>query len=289
MDDLISAYVLSFSRRAAGITTENLGKNLRRFAAWLDSQGVAALSDLTPEILTRYFAVKRAAWRPATAAHYRWAIKGFLTHLYREGYLLVNPWPEDFPFRPVSQRPRWMPSPKEAMAHLNKNVQGGHTALRNRAIFELAYGCGLRRCELHRLNVSDLAEDSLRVHGKGGKDRIVPLGKRTRRHLLRYLHQERPALTARQPLEMALFVSHYGGRLGEAGYDWLIKRHQNPKRPITLQTLRHACATHMLKGGASLPLIQKFLGHERLATTSIYTHVDLDALKAVLKRCHPRK
>lgn len=289
MHDRIAEYVFLFSRRAAGVTTSHLRNYLRLFSAWLEAQGTASLSDLTPETITRYFAQKRTAWQPATAAHHRWAIKGFLAHLYREGYLLVNPWPEDFRFRPVRQRPRRIPTPSEAMAHLKKNVSRVNVALRNRAIFELAYGCGLRRCELMRLNVADLAEDSLRVRGKGGRERVVPLGKKARWHLLKYIHTERPRLTAHQPLETALFISFFGGRLGDSGYDWLNSRYRDPKRPITLQTMRHACATHMLKGGASLPLIQKLLGHERLSTTSIYTHVDTNELKAVLKRCHPRK
>lgn len=289
MDEHIGPYVFSFSRRAAPLTAMHLRNYLRLFSTWFKAKGGESLSDLTPELITRYFAERRAAWQPTTAAHHRWAIKGFLAHLYRAGTLLVNPWPEDLRFRPVRQRVRRVPSPVEALAHLKKNVSRVNVRLRNRAIFELAYGCGLRRCELARLNLSDLAEDSLRVHGKGGKERIVPLGKNARRHLLEYLKVERPRLTARCPDEPAVFVSFFGGRLGDSGYDWLNARHQDPKRPITLQTLRHACATHMLQGGASLPLLQKLLGHERLATTSIYTHVDLRELQTVLKRFHPRK
>lgn len=290
MDDLAAAFHFSFSRKAASITAKHLHEYVRAFLLWFGSQGGACPSDLTAEILTRYFAARRARWKPATAAHHRWALKAFMAYLYREGYLLVNPWPEDLKFRPIPQRARRLPAPAEAVAHLRREeVSRIHVRLRNRAIFELAYGCGLRKCELMRLNLADVGEDFLRVKGKGGKDRLVPLGKVTRHHIRRYVEKERPRLLAHCPSEEALFVSFFGGRLGESGYEWVTHRHRDPNCPITLQTLRHACATHMLHGGAPLPLIQKLLGHERLSTTSIYTHVDLRELKGVLSRCHPRK
>ena len=290
MNDLAAAYLFSFSRKAAGITALHLGEYVRAFLAWFSAQGGACASDLTPEILTRYFAERRARWKAATAAHHRWAVKGFVTYLYREGYLLVNPWPGDFKFRPVRPPARRIPTPAQALAHLRQQgVSRINVALRNRAIFELAYGCGLRKCELMRLNLSDVGKNSLHIKGKGGKERLVPIGKEAQRHLIRYIEIERPRLAAKCPQEEALFLSFYGGRLGDSGYEWMTHRYRDPKRPITLQTLRHACATHMLQGGAPLPVIQKLLGHERLATTSIYTHVDLKELKGVLKRCHPRK
>lgn len=290
MNDLAAAYLFSFSRKAADITALHLGEYVRAFLAWFSAQGGACASDLTPEILTRYFAERRARWKAATAAHHRWAVKGFVTYLYREGYLLVNPWPEDFKFRPVRPPARRIPSPAEALAHIRKRGSSRiNVALRNRAVFELAYGCGLRKCELMRLNLSDVGKDSLHIKGKGGKERLVPIGRETQRHLIRYIEIERPQLAAKCPQEEALFLSFHGGRLGDSGYEWLTHRFRDPKCPITLQTLRHACATHMLQGGAPLPVIQKLLGHERLSTTSIYTHVDLKELKGVLKRCHPRK
>lgn len=290
MDDLAAAYVFSFSRNAAAITVKHLREYVCRFLAWANAQGVSAPSDLTPELLTCYFAERRARWKATTAAHHRWAVKGFVSYLYREGYLLTNPWPEDLKFRPLPIKARRVPSPAEALAYVEQdNLSRVNVRLRNRAIFELAYGCGLRKCELHRLDLLDVGEDFLHVHGKGNKERLVPLGAEARRHLVRYIEEERPRLTKGNTKEPALFVSFFGGRLGESGYEWITHRYQSKGHAITLQTLRHACATHMLQGGAPLPLLQKLLGHERLSTTSIYTHVDVRELKSVLRRCHPRK
>jgi site-specific recombinase XerD len=174
MDDLAQAFHFSFSRRAAGITAKHRREYVRTFLAWFKKEGGACPSDLTPEILTRYFAEHRARWKAATAAHHRWALKAFMAYLYREGYLLVNPWPEDLKFRPIPPRVRRVPTPAEALAHLQREgISRVNVRLRNRAIFELAYGCGLRKCELHRLNLADVGEDFLRVKGKGGKERLV--------------------------------------------------------------------------------------------------------------------
>lgn len=208
-----------------------------------------------------------------------------------EGYLLVNPWPEDLSAKAPTAPPRRIPTPADALRQIKRQGVFMRTLnLRNRAIFELAYGCGLRRGELMRLTLADIREDTLRIVGKKGKERLVPLGKKAGHHLFRYLLLERQCIAQRShPGQDAVFLSRTGERLGEGGYDWLLKRYRIKGKPFGLHTLRHACATHMLQNGASLPLIQKLLGHAKLDTTAIYTHVDLRDLKAALARSHPRK
>jgi integrase/recombinase XerD len=164
--------------------------------------------------------------------------------------------------------------------------------LRDRAMLELFYSTGVRRSELARLELSDLNPEKkiLRVRkGKGRKDRVAPVGNRALHWVARYLDDVRPLLT-QKPDEPALFLTGYGEAfnpevLGRkvAGYIQRadIGRHGGP------HLLRHTCATHMLEGGADIRYIQQLLGHAKLETTAIYTHVSIQELQAVHARCHP--
>lgn len=291
MEVYFTAYLFSFSRQAAAVTVRHLRHTLAPFRRFLDAEGAEALSDLTPALLIRYFAGKADALRPTTLAYHRWAVRGFLSFLMREGYLLVNPWPDALSAKAPQAPTRRIPTPADALRQISgQGVFMRSLSLRNRAIFELAYGCGLRRGELMRLTLADIRGDTLRIIGKQGKERLVPLGKKAGHHLSRYLQVERQRIAERShPGQDAVFLSRTGAPLGEGGYDWMLKRYRIKGKPFGLHTLRHACATHMLEGGASLPLIQKLLGHEKMDTTAIYTHVDLRELKAALARSHPRK
>lgn len=291
MEDYFTAYFFSFSRNAARSTSRHLRHTLAPFRRFLDAEGAESLSDLTPALLMRYLAGKAQVLRPTTLAYHRWALRGFLSYLMREGYLLVNPWPDEFFLKAPQAPTRRVPTPSDTLGQISReDVFMRSLRQRNRAIFELAYGCGLRRGELMRLNLADIRDDALRIVGKRGKERLVPLGKKARHHLLRYLLLERPRIMERShPGQEAVFLSRTGEPLGQGGYDWLLKRYRIQGKPFGLHTLRHACATHMLEGGASLPLIQKLLGHEKLDTTAIYAHVSLRELKAALARSHPRK
>lgn len=291
MEDYFAAYIFSFSRKAARSTTHHLRHTLAPLRRFLEAEGAESLSDLTAALLFRYFAEKSHAFRPTTLAYHRWAVRGFLSFLMREGYLLVDPWPEELSLKAPKAPPRRVPTPEDALRQIGREgVFMRSLSQRNRAIFELAYGCGLRRGELMRLTLADIRDDALRIVGKRGKERLVPLGKKAGHHLFRYLLGERRRIAERShPGQDAVFLSRTGASLGQGGYDWMLKRYRIKGKPFGLHTLRHACATHMLEGGASLPLIQKLLGHEKLDTTAIYTHVDIQELKAALARSHPRK
>ena len=297
MEVHFTAYLFSFSRhrgfrgQVAAVTIRHLRHTLAPFRRFLDAEGAESLSDLTPALLIRYFAEKAHALKPTTLAYHRWAVRGLLSFLMQEGYLLVNPWPEALSAKAPQAPARRIPTPADALRQISRQgVFMRSLTLRNRAIFELAYGCGLRRGELMRLTLADIREDTLRIIGKQGKERLVPLGKKAGHHLSLYLQIERRRMAQRShPGQDAVFLSRTGAPLGEGGYDWMLKRYRIKGKSFGLHTLRHACATHMLEGGASLPLIQKLLGHEKMDTTAIYAHVDLRELKAALKRSHPRK
>ena len=157
--------------------------------------------------------------------------------------------------------------------------QDGDLRIRDRLMAELAYGSGLRRAELARLNIEDidLEENTAQVTGKGNRTRVVPLTSRTVAAVREYISRRH---VSRGPL----FVSWFGRRLGVTGV-YEIMRHRVGIRP---HLLRHACATHMLKSGCGIRVIQELLGHERLDTTYIYTAVEKKNLREVMQQSHPR-
>jgi site-specific recombinase XerD len=191
--------------------------------------------------------------------------------------------PDRTPDRSFSPRqPRRLPdAPKSAEvdAALAGLEGDGPLGLRNRAIGELVYSAGLRSREAVDLDLGDVdfEQELVHVHGKGGKERAVPLGEEAAHWLARYLHEARPELA--RGAENALFLSARGRRLDTSTLRRLMP---HPHR------LRHAFATHLLEGGADLRTIQELLGHSSLSTTQIYSHVDGRRLRRVYDRAHPR-
>ena len=161
-------------------------------------------------------------------------------------------------------------------------------ALRDRAILELLYSSGLRVSELTGLNISeiDLSGGMVRVMGKGGKERIVPVGSRAVEALQAYLAQRDDAGT-----KAALFLNTRGGRINRRSVARIVDAHVlriAAFKRISPHTLRHTFATHMLEGGADLRAIQELLGHASLSTTQKYTHVSIDRLMEVYDKAHPK-
>jgi site-specific recombinase XerD len=151
--------------------------------------------------------------------------------------------------------------------------------MRNRALLELVYSCGLRSAEAVGLDLVDVdfEREAVHVHGKGGKERVVPLGEEAARELALYLRDARPQLA--RGAGDAVFLSARGRRLDTSTLRRLVP---HPHR------LRHAFATHLLEGGADLRTIQELLGHSSLSTTQVYSHVDARRLRRVYDRSHPR-
>jgi site-specific recombinase XerD len=180
------------------------------------------------------------------------------------------------------RRPRRLPEsprPQEVAAELDRFSADSALGLRNRALVELVYSAGLRSREAVDLDLSDVDFDQEQLHikGKGGKERVVPLGEEAAHWLARYLHEARPQLTRKAV--NALFLSVRGRRLDTST---LRRVAPHPHR------LRHAFATHLLEGGADLRVIQELLGHSSLSTTQVYSHVDARRLRRVYDRAHPR-
>lgn len=165
--------------------------------------------------------------------------------------------------------------------------------VRNRAILETLYGCGLRVSELVNLKISTLYFDVgfVRVIGKGNKERLVPIGNSAMQHIGYYVDQVRSHLTVKKGSEDVVFLNKRGGRLSRMYVFMIIKdlaEKTGLKKSISPHTFRHSFATHLIEGGADLRAVQEMLGHESITTTEIYTHLDRDFLRETLQTYHPR-
>jgi site-specific recombinase XerD len=254
--------------------------DVQEFASWLEARGTS-LDEVDIRTLSAYAAELGAAragrkprrLAPATIARKLAAVRAFLR--FTLGAARV---PDA---RLAPRRPRRLPvapKPGEVDAELGQLGADGPLAIRNRAMAELIYSAGLRSREAVDLNLSDVDFDgeSVRVFGKGSKERVVPLGEEAAYWLARWL-QVRPALSV--GAENALFISARGRRLDTSTLRRLLP---HPHR------FRHAFATHLLEGGADLRTIQELLGHSSLSTTQVYSHVDGKRLRRVYDRSHPR-
>jgi integrase/recombinase XerD len=163
--------------------------------------------------------------------------------------------------------------------------------LRDRALLELLYSSGLRVSELCALDIGAFAAQrgEVRIVGKGGRSRIVPVGRDARIWLLRYLQQSRPKLVT-TPID-ALFLNAEGNPMSRRGVHFLLSTYRKRariQRPVSPHSLRHSFATHLLNAGANLRAVQSLLGHSRLSTTQIYTHLVFERLREIYNHCHPR-
>jgi integrase/recombinase XerD len=228
---------------------------------------------------------------PRTVAKALSAVRALFRFLVLEGVAAANPARQvDMPRR-ERRIPRVLGSEEVDRLLAAGGTVGDPVSMRDAALFELIYSCGLRASEAVDLTVDrvSLAEGIVRVMGKGSKERLVPLGGRAREQLGLYLSASRPALAARSRPGNFLFLSRRGRKLSRKG---LWKRFTALARTAglesTVHTLRHSFATHLLQGGADLRSVQELLGHSDIATTQIYTHVERDTLRRMHEEFHPR-
>ena len=275
IDRFLASPALSEATRRA------YGADLAEFGAWLRAEG-ASLDGVDARLLAAYAAELGAArprrtpskLAPATIARKLAAVRAFLR--FTLGAARV---PDG---RLAPRRPRRLPEapkPEEVDAELAAlDATDDPLAVRNRALVELVYSAGLRSQEAVDLDLADVEfeQEAVRVRGKGGKERVVPLGEEAAYWVARWL-QQRPHLA--RGAQNALFLSARGKRLDTSTLRKLLP---HPHR------LRHAFATHLLEGGADLRTIQELLGHSSLSTTQVYSHVDGKRLRRVYDKAHPR-
>lgn len=223
------------------------------------------------------------------------SVRSFFRFLQREGYLRNNPASGLKAGKLGFKLPRFLDE-HEAELLIESLVKTSPIELRDRAILEMLYGAGIRVGELVRLNVEDVDVKMgyARVMGKGKKERVVPIGGKACEALEKYLAEGRRTLIAKNrvwPPEKALFLNSSGRRLSARWVELMVYRRAQavlPGHAVTPHTLRHSYATHLLDNGADLRSVQELLGHERISTTQIYTHVTRERLKDIYNKSHPR-
>jgi len=222
------------------------------------------------------------------------AVRKFFSWLLSEQQIAYNPASTlQLPKQP-HRLPRGVLTKSEARRLIEATPTTKPRDVRDRAILETLYATGIRRAELIALTIydADLQTATLRVDGKGNRTRIVPLTQSAIAALKLYLEEAR-AVFAREAGQVRLFVStRSGGPLDDDDIVRIVRKaatRAGIKKHVTPHTLRHTCATHLLKGHADIRQIQKLLGHRRLSSTEVYTRVELSDLAEVIARCHPRE
>jgi len=273
-------------------TVEAYLRDLRRLAEFAASKGVREPGQVTRALLRDFvYLLKDVGLSPATIRREISAIRTYYTFLVGEGRVAADP--SDRLESP--RRGRSLPDIL-SVAEIERLLAAPNVdqtlAWRDRALLELGYGAGLRVSELCGLATTDLllADNLVRVFGKGGKERLVPLGRTVIGAVSVYLHQLRPELD-RGASGGRLLLNARGrplSRVGAWGIVKLAAARAGIRKRVTPHTLRHSFATHLLEGGADLRAVQEMLGHADLSTTQIYTHVDREYLRSVHKQFHPR-
>src|SRR3954468_8944465 len=289
---------LEFERGLSRNTLEAYRSDLLQYGAWLRERGIdplqvthtqlsAFLSDLAEGDLD----AERPPAAPATLQRKVACLRSFHRHLRREDLIQADPTAHIRAPRQGRRLPKVLT--REEVAKLLDQPRGTEpTALRDRALLELMYACGLRASEAVDLDVGDLDLENavLKARGKGSKERLGPVGRAAIRAVGAYRQRGRPGLGGLRH-EKRLFVNHRGQGLTRQGLYKIVQRHAKSAGladKMSPHTLRHTFATHLLAGGCDLRAVQEMLGHADIATTQLYTHLSADRLKDVYFEAHPR-
>jgi integrase/recombinase XerD len=286
---------LEFERGLSRNTLEAYRTDLLQFGRWLAEHDQAA-DTVTGRGVADFIAALAAGngkppASPATIHRKTACLRSFYRHLRREGVRDSDPTTSITAPRRGRKLPRVLT--RDEINQLLAAPAGTEpAALRDRALLELMYACGLRASEAIGLEVADVDMDEqvLRARGKGSKERLVPIGRAAVEALRIYVERGRPGLVRGRP-EPHLFVNFRGGSLTRQGLYKIVRRHAATvglADRMSPHTLRHTFATHLLAGGCDLRSVQEMLGHADVATTQLYTHLSSDRLKDVYFKAHPR-
>ena len=292
---------LSVERGAAANTLASYKRDLRRYLEFLDGQGVTKLEEVQEATVTAFLVAlregdKESGHTPlsaASAARTVVAVRGFHKFAVRDGMTAVDPAAAVKPPAPAKRLPKALPLSDVEAILAAAGEPGTALALRDRALLEVLYGTGARISEAVGLDVDDLdlTDGTVRLRGKGDKERIVPVGSYARAAVDAYLVRGRPELVAAGSGTPALFLNARGGRLSrQSAWTVLVKAADRAgvTKDVSPHTLRHSFATHLLDGGADVRVVQELLGHASVTTTQVYTLVTVDNLREVFATAHPR-
>ena len=292
IDDFIAS--LRFERSMAENTCAAYGRDLRFFAEFLGKRGVSESADVTRAEIDAYLGEERDDGKKSTTRARRMAaIRMWLKFLKERRYIRKNPAELIDAPKKAKALPKVL-SEEETFSMLDAVSGKDPRELRDRAMLEVMYGCGLRVSELCALSTDDIIADGelLRVLGKGSKERVVPIGKAAGRALTEYFASARDVFTKGDPSVTTVFVTRLKKPFTRQAVFKMIKERAaavgiDPKR-ISPHVLRHCFASHMLQHGADIRAIQELLGHADIGTTQIYTHVDTHRFGELHRKFHPR-
>ncbi len=286
------AALADFLRTLAGRSPHTLAayrRDLEQFLAWADSQAIADWGEIDIHCLRAYIAARHRAGAGGTSlARALSALRAWFRHLAARGEVTVNP----AQGLRAPKSPRRLPRALDVdqVTRVLEQDTDSVLALRDQAMWETLYSCGLRVSELVGLNLADLdlRNHEARVLGKGRKQRVVPVGRHARERLTAWLAARATLLRGDEP---ALFVNHRGQRLTTRGVQnrlthWCLAHGIDIK--LYPHMLRHSFASHLLESSGDLRAVQELLGHANISTTQIYTHLDFQRLAKVYDEAHPR-
>ncbi len=293
MKPSISIYLKRLAnRRYSPRTISTYSRQLDHFLHFLqdafEKEEIAA-GEVTSRLIREYMAeLYDDGYARASRARALATLKSFFKEIHRDERIDANP------AATVS-----FPKAQRRLPHFLTNreigllvaMPDGENAARDLALIELIYGSGLRLSEAHLLNVGsvDFHRDEVKVLGKGNRERIVPLGRQARRALTAYLETRRPPRTVAGENDLPLFLNRSGERLSRRGIERRVGVHlKRLGTGLTVHSLRHSFATHLLEGGADLRVVQELLGHRHLSSTQRYTHVTAKRLSRIYRQAHPR-
>ncbi|MBN1382886.1 MAG: site-specific tyrosine recombinase XerD [Deltaproteobacteria bacterium] len=294
MHNLIDEYInfLSVEKGASHHSLEAYSRDLNRYIAFIRGRGIDVLRKVSPEDVIAYLEnLRKNGLSAASMNRNLAAIRGFYKYLLREQRIDLNP------VANIGMAKTWLRLPdtlsrEEMNLLLAQPGSGSAAAVRDKAMLELMYATGIRVSELISLTLNSMnwQVGYLNVFGKGGKERIVPVGKSAYAALTSYVDQARPVLLAGKKTNI-LFLNRSGKGLTRQGFWKILKKYAGNaglQKDVHPHTFRHSFASHLLEGGADLRAVQAMLGHADIATTQIYTHISRERLKDIHRRYHPR-
>jgi integrase/recombinase XerD len=279
-------------------TIRNAKYGLRDFMRYLVSENIAQVEALTREVIEEYqvdlsFRITNTGKMLSlrSQAQLLGVVKNFTRYLAEREYLVHDPGEKiKLPKKP-RKLPKVILNSQDLRKLMNAPNMRTDRGYRNRIILELLYDCGIRRAEVAHIKISDLDLENgfVKIHGKGNKERVVPVSKRVCNLIRSYIEMVRHTFSQEKD-EGYLIMNRWGKKMNENGIWAVVKRCAvlaGIKKNVTTHTFRHTCATHMLKHGAPIRHVQELLGHESIESTQIYTHITINDLKQIHSRCHP--
>ncbi|ASR37086.1 site-specific tyrosine recombinase XerD [Prauserella marina] len=300
VSQVVAAYLdhLTVERGTARNTLDGYTRDLRRYTAFLEGNGVPELGGVGPEHITAFGVALRegdSEHRPlaqSSSARALVAVRGLHRFAHAEGITEHDPSRDVRPPAPAKRLPKALPL-ADVLRLLDMPAAEGERALRDRALLELLYSTGARISEAVGLDLDDIdeSERTVLLDGKGGRQRLVPFGRPALAALDAYLVRARPALAAKGRGTSAVFLNARGGRLSRQSAWQVLKTTAELagiSSSVSPHTLRHSFATHLLEGGADVRVVQELLGHASVTTTQVYTLITVNTLREVYATAHPR-